>query len=280
MFSLAKFHCLREGSGLVSLASAITTAGLTSNCKLILDPGIRASYTSGQKWNDVSGNGYDFFLGDGSGVSANDPTFTGSAGDLSSNTYWGFDGSQYFTYDTTNEAWMNNLHKNGALFSLICAIYVVNITDPDGAVNYGTNGSTLGAVGSDFRLDSSEKISFRVTNGTITPALEVVATTGLSTGAWHIVGLSIDENGGNVSFFYADGAYNRTSAFSDTFDAAYLSPSGANATCTMQIASIGNADGIFPNGYKLGFFGMWEGVALTKANFDLLFGLLRGRYRI
>jgi hypothetical protein len=51
----------------------ICRLGLVTNCKLVLDAGEASSYTSGQSWLDLSGNGYDFFLGSTSGAAANDP---------------------------------------------------------------------------------------------------------------------------------------------------------------------------------------------------------------
>src|SRR5688572_18803052 len=97
------------GAGL-SLFQAITQAGLTSNLQLCVDSGDALSYPgSGQKFLDRSGNGYDFFLGVDGTVESTDPTFTGEVG--TGKAYWALDGTAFFTYDTTNETWMQNIHK-------------------------------------------------------------------------------------------------------------------------------------------------------------------------
>lgn len=270
---LVRFPVL--GTGNKTLAQAITDAGLTANSKLVLDAGDSASYSgAGQSWLDRSGGGYDFFRGATSGAEASDPTFTGSSGDLTSATYWSFDGGDYFTYDTTNEAWMQTLHKDGAVISAIAAVYLPNLVASAGL--WGTSGNSPGP-GSRMYFTDSEQLSYQVGKGSDPDVLVKSTDAGISTGAWHIVGLSVNENGGNVSFFYVDGAYKQTGA-SNTFDAAYTNPSAANAAYTMQIAAMGNNEKMFESGARLGFLGIWQGTALSKANFDTLYADLKGRY--
>lgn len=260
------------GSSNLSLYEAIIAAGLTSNCKLVLDAGDASSYSAGQSWLDRSGNGYDFFRGATSGSNTDDPTFTGSAGDLTSSTYWSFDGGDFFTYDTTNEAWMEALHKDNALFSLIASVYI-----PDAAVHgvFGTMGTATTNIGVRLQFTTVEKLQFIVAGGA--SALNKTTDNAVSAGAWHIIGLSIDEAGGSVSFFYTDGGYSQVSA-SNTFDAAYLSPSSSSATYTMQIGAAGNNGFPLANTTRLGFLGIWQGTALSKANFDTLYASTKGRY--
>jgi len=106
----------------VTLIDAITTAGLTSGLQLALDAGDTNSYSgSGQSWLDTSGNGYDFFRGITGGANSDDPTFNGTSGGISINEYWSFDGDDFFIYDSANETWMNNLHKNNAQWSWLFA---------------------------------------------------------------------------------------------------------------------------------------------------------------
>ena len=102
-----------------SFRSIIDDLGLSTGLQLCLDAGDLASYPgSGQKWLDQAQR-YDFFLGATSGAAADDPTFNGVAGDLKDSTYWALDGTQFFRYDTTNETWMQNLHKNGATYTFV-----------------------------------------------------------------------------------------------------------------------------------------------------------------
>jgi len=106
-----------------NLEEIIRGLSLDTNLKLCLDAGEGDSYTSGQSWLDLAGSGYDFFLGQDGSSDSTDPTFNGVANTMTSSEYWSFDGGDYFTYDTTNETWMENLHKAGALLILVlCGI--------------------------------------------------------------------------------------------------------------------------------------------------------------
>lgn len=257
-------------NGIPTLIQAITFASLTTNLKLALDAADSNSWPgSGTKWLDTSGGGYDFLLGSDGSTAA--PTFTGSSGCLSSSCYWSFGGTQYFTYDTTNETWMENLHKDNAIYSIIAAIYQPNFSVVGTVI--GDYGASITGFG--HRIGSTELPGVFIRNASAT-VLNFSAGA-LSTSAWHIIGLSVNEAGGNVSFFYLDGAYNQVAA-SNTFDAAYSSPASGNATSTMQIAASGGANNIVGSGFRFGFLGMWEGTALSKANFDTLYAALKGRY--
>jgi hypothetical protein len=99
--------------------SVIGNQGLTSGLRLCLDAGDGLSYRSGQSWLDRSGNGYDFFLGLNGSAAGDDPTFNGTPNLHSSNEYFGYDGGDFFAYDSVNEAWMQNLHKAGAVYSMM-----------------------------------------------------------------------------------------------------------------------------------------------------------------
>lgn len=71
---------------------------LRDGLQLHLDAGDIASWPgSGQTWNDIAGNGFQFHLGSGSGADSADPTFNGSPGGHSAAEYWSFDGGDYFT---------------------------------------------------------------------------------------------------------------------------------------------------------------------------------------
>ena len=117
--------------GHTELITTIRRCGLTTGLKLCLDKGDANSYASGQSWLDVSGNGYDFFLGATGGAEASDPTSNGTAGGRSPEEYWSFDGVQFFRLASANPTWVNNFHKDNAKFTL--------------AVNYVVDGQTDGA---------------------------------------------------------------------------------------------------------------------------------------
>src|SRR5688572_10725967 len=111
-----------------TLLTILNGLGLTANLKLCLDAGDNLSApAAATSWLDRSGNGYDFFRGTTSGADATDPTFNGTPGELSAAEYWSFDGGDFFRYDTTNETWMQNLHKNNALLSFFCWLYLPSL---------------------------------------------------------------------------------------------------------------------------------------------------------
>lgn len=268
---LARFAALISD---VSLSQAIASAGLTTNCKLILDAADVDSYPgTGQKWLDRSGNGYDFFRGNSASSEGADPTFTGTAGDISRSTYWAFDGGDYFTYDTTNETWMDSLHKDGAIWSALIAFQIPNLGAQ--AALFGTAETTNPGV--NFTMDASEKLEVKAFRSGAT-ALNVTAGTGVSQNTWHIAGLSINEpTGSGGGFLYLDGNYLQV-AGNNTFDATYSSPSSSAAERPLQIGARGGDQERLANGSRLGFLAIWQGTALSKANFDTLYTALKGRY--
>lgn len=259
-----------------TLRQAIDTAGLTTNLKLCLDAGDIDSYSgSGQKWLDRSGGGYDFFRGTSASSQSSDPTFTGSAGDTFSGTYWALDGGDFFVYDTTNESWMQTIHQNAAIFSALVAVYV-----PDLSTTAAICGTHTGSndFGFSIELSSAERPVLNVGDGS--QSFTFVGDTALTTGAWNILGMSITEAGGDASFMYLNGAYNQVSA-SNTFNASFTASVGNNANSAFTIGARG-ADGsaALPSGSRIAALGFWQGTALSKANFDTLHGILRTRFGI
>ncbi len=146
-----------SGIGNVPFYGAIVSLGLTTGLQFCVDAGDILSITSASptKWLDRSGNGYDFNFGSGSGSDAADPTFTGTPGGNSSSEYLALDGGDYLTYDTTNETFMDALHKNSALFAWACWYYRTTAgrfflgthsTDAGIGIGIGGNGGTTPRV--------------------------------------------------------------------------------------------------------------------------------------
>ena len=246
-----------------SLMDAILSAGLSSNLQLCLDAGDPISYPgSGTKWLDRSGNGYDFFLGTDGTTSA--PTFV-SAG---RGSYWNMAG-KFFRYDSTNETWMQNLHKDNAIWSFVLIYYRA----ASASTHFGTDaGTTTG-------IHVAGTNNFTVTNATatvITKAGDLTPTAN----TWYFLGDSLTEaTGAGGGFLYANGAYNKVSG-SDTFDSTYSSPASGNATATMEIGAEGNGANTSPANARLSCIAIWGGTAITKANMDTLYAALRGRVGI
>lgn len=245
------------------LYDAIVAAGLTTNLQVCLDVGDPLSWPgSGLKWLDRSGNGYDFFLGTDGTTAA--PTFVGSAG--LRNSYWSFDGTTYFTYDTTNEAWMQTLHKNNAVFSCV----TIGYKSTGGPTQFGDHGNTTG-------IDFNSSRAIQVENATV-DVLSLAGDTVTSNATWNFAGISLTEaTGAGGGFLYLNGGYNQVSA-SNTFDSTYASPAAGNASFTMQIGAKGNAVGISASGGRMSCIAIWSGTAITKANMDTLWVSMRGRF--
>jgi len=261
---------LMLGGGLngKTLMQVLTDATLTTNLKLCLDAGDAASYDPSvqtDKWLDRSGGGYDFFRGAGTGVDAADPTFTGSASSLQS--YWQYDANGYFTYDTTNEAWMQTLHKNAAIFTIVIFYY-----SPSGAGVYTHLNDAAGATGISFKHDEGH------TTLTIYNAGAAQNFTGDSTipdNAYHMTAVSITENGGAAGgLLYLDGGYDPISA-ANTWNPNYTSPSVASASATLKLGAVNPGAP-----WRLAALAVWQGTALTKANMDTIWAAMRGRFGI
>lgn len=253
-----------------TLMSALTTASLTTNLKLCLDAGDASSYDPAvqtDKWLDVAGSGYDFYRGIGTGSEVQDPTFTGVASSLQS--YWAFDGADYFTYDTTNEAWMETLHKNAAVFSVVMFFY-----SPGTSFSFSTDTGT----GTGIYVTSSSNIAVDVSNaGSSSFSKTSDAAVGASN--WHMIGVSISENAGAAGgFFYKDGAYAQSGS-SDTWNPNYTSPSAGSSSQPMRLGFGALADKN-DSGTRLSSLAVWQGTALTKANMDTIWAAMRGRFGI
>jgi hypothetical protein len=243
---------------------------LTSGLKLCLDAGDANSYSSGQSWRDTSGNGYDFFRGATGSAAGDDPTFNGTAGQRSSGEYWSFDGGDFFRYDTTNEIWMNNIHKNNAKFTILSWVYLPSLTTDN--LLFSTQYIADTSTGTAYYLNSTEKLVFIVRNGT-SDVINVTATVAGTIGTWNFMAVSLDESvGANGGFFY-------TNRSVDLFTSTYTSPSASSAAYTAEICgSLGTST--LQNTGRLGMFAVWEGVTLTQEQLNALYIHTRGRYGV
>ena len=225
---------------------------LEPGLQLCLDAGDAASYTSGQKWLDRA-NGYDFFLGTTGGAEASDPTFNGVAGNLSENEYFSVDGADFFRYDSTNEAWMDSLHKDNAKLSACGWFYINTLGVSQGL--FGDSNSGFGGIGVSLSLQSSNILRFaQAYGGSPTAKLSSVATV---PSGWNFLGVSIDE-GATVGIL-------QINSIQETQTYSYTTPSSSSASFTFEIGSYGSADSPLASGDRIGAFMMWSGVALTAA---------------
>ena len=257
------------------LIDVITGLGLRENLKLCLDAGdFQSAATSApDKWLDRSGGGYDFFLGSGTGADAADPTFSGSVGELRPSASWSSDAGDYFTYDTTNEAWMENLHKDNAVGTYAAWVYLGS-TGAHELIADSSN--ALANVGILFRTAATTKfLRLRVfQGGGVSAALDQTGTVAVNDSAWAFVAFSITEaTGANGLTFVVNGS-------SESFTSTYSSPSAAGATNTLHLCSRGDGTIPFPSGSRIGGVMMWEGTALTATHLNSIYQATRGRYSV
>lgn len=244
----------------------ITTLGLTTGLKIVLDAGDSNSYPgTGTKWLDLSGNGYDFDFG--AGVAA--PTFNGNAGRRSLSEYFSFDGGDVFNYDTTNETWMQNLHKDNATFTIAYwvqfgSLAVQRLSGTDGGTTTGFN--TL--------INASGNAGFQVRNATVTVLSLNNATAVSAAAGWTFWAISLNEATG------AGGGLWRTNNVTSTNTSTYVSPAAGNATFTFQIGAGGNSAAPMSNGSRMAEVMIWESVALTATNLLDVYNGTRGRFGV
>ena len=261
-------------TGNQTLYQIINGLGLTTNLKLCLDAGDAASYdpaVQNTKWLDTSGNGFDFFRGTSTGGDSAEPTFNGSAGGLSSNEYFSFDGADYFTYDTTTEAWMNTLHKDGAICTILAIFYpassaVQRIFATRSASGTGSQGIVFGkSVTTNLTLFNS----FNATT-----ASSVTSTTAQNVSSWNVFSVAIDENGTNRAVFNTNGTSETNTTYS------YTSPSASNITGTPKIGAFTDLNIPVSTGSRLACLAIWEGTALTATNLTDLYNGIKGRFEL
>jgi hypothetical protein len=259
-----------------TLMQIITDASLTTNLQFVLDAGDSNSYSSGQKWLDVSGNGHDFFLGENEDEATNDPTFNGTAGDLSDNEYFSFDGGDNFRYDTSNAAFMERLHKNGAKFTMLCVDFHVDDSEHWVMSTYNGGLSISGITWTDAaakqRLYSNGDSSAPNDNA-------LIVDNAHSTGAWNVRAITADDAAA-TGFFFINGNFDQD-AGSDTISPTMNGTSAAAGTFRIGSTMSGGTDSPntpYPSGSRIAAFALWEGTTLTKANLDTIYAGLGPRF--
>lgn len=256
------------------MRTVLRKLGLTTNLKLCLDAGHETSLPAAStKWLDLSGNGYDFFLGTTIGADATDPTINGTAGKRSSGEYLSSDGGDLLTYDTTNETWMQNIHKDSAIFTIAAWWWVPSFASTNRLA--GTRAGSNSNIGFAFSTSiTTGTLALVVSNGSGTAALDLNSVATPNTGAWNFVAVSLNEATG------ANGAILQINGAQELFTSTYASPSASSATYTMQIGAAGNSAGPLANTSRLASFMAWEGVALDAAQLRALYQATRSKFGV
>jgi hypothetical protein len=241
--------------------------GLDTNCVLCLDAGSATSYDgSSQNFVDLTANGNDFYLGSSGTPTTDDPTFNGTSGNLSSSEYFQTDGGDVMDLQGANPTWVDNMHKNGATWTALFWVYIVN---PPGSTNYSLWGTSGGTNGIRVVLNDADKYQFLVDTGHLNTSSPSVAA---GYAGWNLVGWSIDENGGAAaSFFYRNGV-------ETTFNSAFSSPSAAAATAKLELFGHGNsASTLCYTGTRIASAQFFD-TNLTAANVDTIWATQKGRF--
>jgi hypothetical protein len=252
-----------------TLIEAIRQLQLTSNLQLALDAGDALSYPgSGTKWLDTSGNGYDFNFG----ATTASPTFNGASGGRSSAEYMSLDGGDHFVYDSANETWMNNLHKDNALWSWAAWLQIGTLGTAQRI--FGTSSANNAQVGVDVAFGATNLLTVSFRNGSGSSGLNAASTLTTAGSVWEFFGQSINEGTG------AGGILHRKNDTTDTDTSTISSPSASNATYTMQIGAAGNSITPLLSGARIAMLAIWQGVALTDANLKSVFNATRLRFGV
>lgn len=243
----------------------LTDLGLTSGLRLCLDAGDIASWPgSGTKWLDVSGGGYDFTI--------TGATFSGAAGSLSGSK-WSLDGGDYFTYDTTNETWMENLHKNNQSWSIATWFYFP--ADATGATfHIGDAANTPANRGLMlYQAQGDARLYMRIFNGSGAAYYSnFFNSSEAKVGAWNFLGFSATISSGTLTININCNSRKSDSVAQTTSG----SPSSSAASSTFSIEN-GFASGITSAGAARGMTVMWN-TALTSAQFESIKQATRSRF--
>jgi len=256
----------------------IVSAGLTSGLENVVDIGASTSYGgSGQTITNISGSATDdWWFGVDGTATTDDPTFTGTAGNLLSTTYLSYDGGDY-NHQKTQPAYVDNFHKNNADLTIWVWMQLVASTQDD----FCGNAKNTNSIGISILQNGTDKIQFQVNTGggAGTAALSVTSSDSFTTGSPALFILSLDEaTGAGGSFMYDTGAYLQV-ASADTFDGTYTSPSASAATAALDIGGVEASTGgnKLSNGARVYGWGM-SSVSWTKAQCDSFYDLSKSRF--
>jgi hypothetical protein len=228
-----------------SFRAIIDDLGLSTGLQVCLDAGDIQSYNgTSQIWSNRASD-YNFFKGTAPSAEGTDPTFNGTAGNLSENEYFSFDGGDFFTADVPNPEWVNNIHKDNAKFTFACWLYVNTL-----GVTHSISGNDALTVvtGFLFFVSVTNKLRFLTTNGA---AVDIdISTTDLIGTGWNFLAISGDEQSNSVTFQIND--------IQESFAFTYPAPNTNNATHRLQAGAAGNDTFILPSGDRMGGLMVWN----------------------
>lgn len=273
------------GASLVGLQTeyinAIVAAGQSANLRLCLDAGdiTCATSSTAQAALDTSGQGMHFWRGETSSAEGSDFDFGGTAGSLNPPAYWqgksGVTQSRLHIQSASNPAWVETLHKHGALFTLAAWIYPLE--DTYSHALFHSNSFVSSARGLGVFVNSGNGAnpfgSIVQTTGTSGQQTVITSTLGdINLNTWYFVAFSLDESAGNYSF-YQNGV-------SETLASGQWA--NVSASASTQLVDIGDPNTgtvSIPFNARLGSLACWDR-SLSTAQLDDLFTATRTRYGI
>jgi hypothetical protein len=160
--------------------------GLDASLITVMDAAdLRSTDGTSQVWTDVAGTD-NWQRGSLSSSDASDPTFNGTAGVADENTYWSFDGGDFFSDSTLS--WQDPWIKDNGTGSIV---FLVRTVVSAGAQTFccfdgGTNLLS-------FYMNSSEfLVATHVTNNANSTQV-ITGSNAVSGSAWHLIGYCFDE---------------------------------------------------------------------------------------
>lgn len=216
-------------------------SNLGLSAQFILDAADGRSGKSGEQlWYDTSGNGQNFFLGADGNITASDPTFTGVQNSLTKDTYYSFNGSNYFNFPGSSPSWAQGVSLDGGVLS--GGIWINTVAGL--SVYFASRTQVATAIGFSFFKSATEKLSFAVGNGTAAALATTPMVASIPTGSWNFLGITINESLGT------NGLTLQVNSTQEQFTSTYTSPS-ASVVTALKIGSHGNGNTPIPTGHQI-----------------------------
>jgi hypothetical protein len=247
--------------------------GLSDNLKLCLDAGSEASWPgSGQKFLDLSGGGFDFFLGADGTATTNDPTFNGTVGLRTGSEYFSVDGGDRFTYDSANETWMADLHKDGSAITFASWWQIPSDSSTYVFSTQNAHGLLWGYSGS----QNTHQLLLRTPTATdIVVASSAAGAPNISSPLPKLFFMAfsgVNTSGGPFTL-HINGV-----TYTGTYPVATISTTDAGNTLRMMVSN--SAGAAAPSGTRLYQVAAWFGKVLTAAEMNAIWAATRGKHGI
>lgn len=278
--NLSGFGAATTNFGYRSMFSLIKSLGLETSFEICLDAGDSDSYSSGQKWLDLTANGYDFFRGTDGTSQTSDPTFNGTPGALSSSEYWSFDGGDRFRLDQANPTFVDNMHKDNAAWTIAGWWYTkAQAASNSNVLVASTPAATVGNEGFIFFLQPSGGIlpGALQTNVVLTGGVDSRSTATEMLAApddqWNFLAVAVDEADPEMRW-----QINGDAAVDTTF-AGFTSPDTDAAQDSLTIGATTDGTGPLDSGTRLAMLGIWSR-DLSAAEMDALYEATLDRFEV